>query len=286
MLATLAARLRCPNCREPLVPHETTLRCARGHSFDVARGGYVTLPDPRHRLAPGDTAAMVLARASFLAGGHFEPLSAALVSAARAALGDGDGDGETIVDLGAGTGHHLAALLRARADAAGIALDSSRVALRRALRADERIAAVLCDVWRDLPLASDAIDLAVNVFAPHNGPEIARALKGDGALIVVTPTAAHLEQLVEHLGTLRVGEHKRARLHSALSPALEPRAVVEVEFAMRLTAGEIEAVIEMGPTAHHLAADELRARVSSYARGGRPEVTCAVSVETFGLPAR
>ncbi len=85
---------------------------------------------------------------------------------------------------------------------------------------------------------------------------------------------------------LRVGEHKRERLHSSLSPALESRAVTELEFTMRLTATELDAVVAMGPNAHHLDRDELRGRLASEARSERTEVTCAVSVETFRLAAR
>ena len=57
------------------------------------------------------------------------------------------------MDVGAGTGHHLAAVLDALPDARGIAIDASPAALRRAARAHERAAAVGADAWKPLPLA-------------------------------------------------------------------------------------------------------------------------------------
>ncbi len=161
MLAVVAPRLRCPHCRGPLDHAGRALRCARGHSFDVARQGYVAL---ERRAGRGDTAAMVAARAAFLGAGHYAPIAEALCAAA--------GEPEAIVDLGAGTGYYLAALLRANPAAHGVALDASRPALRRAVRAHPRIAGVACDIWRGLPLEDGSADLIVNVFAPRNLPEI------------------------------------------------------------------------------------------------------------------
>ena len=58
----------------------------------------------------GDTAAMVQARADFLAAGHFAGLAADLAQAAGAAAGSVAASG-CVVDVGAGTGYYLAAVL-------------------------------------------------------------------------------------------------------------------------------------------------------------------------------
>ena len=62
---------------------------------------------------------MVAARADFLAAGHYAPLTAAVVAAAGAPAGP-------VLDVGAGTGTHLAAVLDAAPAAVGVALDISR----------------------------------------------------------------------------------------------------------------------------------------------------------------
>ncbi|HLI35952.1 MAG TPA: methyltransferase type 11, partial [Streptosporangiaceae bacterium] len=51
------------------------LRCGRGHSFDIARQGYVNLMPGGARPGTADTAGMVAAREAFLAAGHYAPLA-------------------------------------------------------------------------------------------------------------------------------------------------------------------------------------------------------------------
>src|SRR5680860_194779 len=195
-LAAVAPHLRCPHCGASLSPAGSALTCARGHSYDVARQGYVSLPPPRRVMPPGDSAAMVAARAAFLGREHYAPIAAAVTAAACEARAlDGDAGAACVVELGAGTGHHLARLLDEFPATWGVALDASRPALRRAARAHPRVAAVACDAWGDLPVADDAADVVLNVFAPRNGAEIARVLAPAGALIVVTPAAEHLYEL-------------------------------------------------------------------------------------------
>ena len=56
--------LRCPNCHGELKREERTFRCQNGHSFDVARQGYVNLL-VNARKETGDNKAMVKARTAF-----------------------------------------------------------------------------------------------------------------------------------------------------------------------------------------------------------------------------
>ena len=67
-----------------------------------------------------------------------------------------------------------------------------------------------------------AVDRVLVVFAPRNGPEIARVLRPDGRLVVVTPAADHLGELVGPLGLLRVDPDKADRLAASLEPHLRP----------------------------------------------------------------
>jgi 23S rRNA (guanine745-N1)-methyltransferase len=281
-LAALAPHLRCPHCGAALRLAGSALACDRGHSYDRARDGHVTLLPPRGRLPRADSAAMVAARDAFLGAGHYAPIERAVAAAAcEAAAGPRAASGGCVVDIGAGTGRHLAAVLEALDGWGGIALDASRTALRRAVQAHPRIAAVACDVWQPLPVAR--ADLALNVFAPRNGAEIARVLSPAGALVVVTPAADHLRELVLALGLLRVDADKEARLRRALLPHLRPVDRRAVGFALTLGRSDVEALVSMGPSAHHLGADAIRERVA-----GLPEqvaVTASVDVAIF-RPAR
>jgi 23S rRNA (guanine745-N1)-methyltransferase len=240
---------RCPHCGAPLETGERAWRCANGHSFDVARQGYVALD---RKAARGDTAEMIAARVAFLEAGHYAPIAEAVVAAAGAGI---------IVDLGAGPGYYLAAVLAAYPGARGVALDASRPALRRAARAHANITAVACDIWDGVPLDDDVADVILNVFAPRNPGEMRRILRPGGRIVTVTPTERHLRELQ----LLRVHPEKRERLHRDLGT---PEAERELEFLLELE--DVGPLVAMGPSAHH-----------GLERRGPQRVTVSVTVSTF-----
>ena len=194
------------------------LRCPGGHDFDVARQGYVSLLGRGAEVGAGDTAAMVDARAAFLASGRYDALLQTLVNRAAAAVGHPP----AILELGAGPGSYLAAIVDGIPGARGIALDLSRAAGRRAARAHPRVGAVVADGRLALPVQSGVIDLALSVFAPRNAAELRRILRPVGTLLVVTPTDRHLAEIVGPLNLLGVDPCKSQRLDEQLGPYFDP----------------------------------------------------------------
>ena len=75
MLDDVVGWLACPQCGAGLTRAGPVLRCPDGHAFDIARQGYVSLLPPGGRAPAGDSAAMVAARAEFLAAGHYGGLA-------------------------------------------------------------------------------------------------------------------------------------------------------------------------------------------------------------------
>jgi 23S rRNA (guanine745-N1)-methyltransferase len=186
---------------------------------------------------------MVAARAAFLDAGHLAPISSAL---AHRAATDAPG---VIADVGAGTGHHLGAVLDAHPERAGIALDSSTPALRRAAKAHARIVAVACDAWSALPVRDDAAAVVLSVFAPRGAAEIRRILAPGGVVLAVTPTGSHLAELREPLGLLRIDPGKADRLADDLGVRESERHAIEA--TIELSRDEALLVAAMGPSAHH-----------------------------------
>jgi len=279
-LAAIAGRLRCPVCLQPLAPAGASLVCARRHTYDVARQGYVTLQTPARSHAAGDDAGMIAARAAVHDAGQFEPLTAVLADVACAVEGP-DSSEPAVLDVGAGTGHYLAAVLDRLPRAQGVAVDASRDAARRAARAHPRIAAVRADIWQQIPLGDATVDLALCVFAPRNVNELVRVLRPGGALVVVTPAPEHLRELAS-LHTITVDPHKVERLNRQIGPALRGGQIRRISWTMKLTALEAEAVLRMGPAAKHLRPDVERRL------GSLPQpvlVTGAVELRTFRTPA-
>jgi 23S rRNA (guanine745-N1)-methyltransferase len=275
--------LACPYCGDPLTRAGATLRCPAGHIFDIARQGYVNLLATGGKAPSGDTAAMVEARDSFLAAGHFDQIAEALAAeAARpggAVTGEGVASGAVaggaavapgtcVVDAGAGTGFYLAAVLgqlRGQAGEAGLALDASKFALRRAARAHPRIGAVVCDVWRGLPVADGSAGLLLNVFAPRNGPEFHRVLALGGRLLVITPTPEHLQELIKTLGLLTVDRQKQERLSRTLGPEFDQVSERHLTRTALMTHADVLAAVQMGPSAWQADPQRLQAQVAALA---------------------
>ncbi len=109
--------LRCPHCSEHLKAANGSLGCSRdhtrGHSYDIARQGYVSLfpPDRRRRTPSGDSSKMVAAREQFLAAGDYASLSGAIIATAIEAMRPDFKEGGCVADLGTETADYLARLL-------------------------------------------------------------------------------------------------------------------------------------------------------------------------------
>ncbi len=255
--------LRCPVCRDTLTRRERTLRCPAGHSFDMARQGYADLSAGRLPHT-GDSAEMVSDRAAFLGAGHYGFIAAALAGHRTDGL---------VLDAGTGTGDYLARFLDGSPEAIGLGLDVSKPALRRAARAHPRAAAVLTDLWRPLPVADAAVSVILDVFAPRNGPEFHRVLRPDGLLLVVTPAAGHLAELITAHGLLQVDPDKAARVSESLGERFAPVSADRHRRELRLTAAEARTLIGMTPSARHVPVDGLPT--------GDVTVTVAVDVTAY-----
>ena len=229
MRADVVRLLLCPHCGSGLSLAERSLQCATGHSFDIARQGYVNLLPGDSPPGTGDTASMVRAREAFLEAGHFSGLHDAVAEAAGRAIRDAGskpplaglepepGSAGGIIDVGAGTGYYLAGVLDRLPDRIGLALDLSKFALRRAARAHERMGAAACDTWRRLPVRGNCAALILDAFAPRNPPEFRRIIEPEGRLLIVTPTNRHLAELIPLLGLLGVDTRKQDRLDAKVS---------------------------------------------------------------------
>ena len=241
---------RCPVCRDDLRldTDARAWRCDRGHSFDVAREGYVNLlvTHQRRQRQPGDSPEMVRARRRFLDGGWYEPLRAALRPLAE--LG-------AVCDVGCGEGWYT----RDWPDAWGVDIARAAVAAA-AKRAGAGNHYAVASAY-DLPLADACVAVVLSVFAPLPADELRRVARPDGVIVTVTPGRDHLAGLASHL-------FDTAEPHPGTGPfddvaQLEPAGREELRYDVDLpgdgTPGDL---LGMTPWSWYVDADT-RARVAA-----------------------
>jgi 23S rRNA (guanine745-N1)-methyltransferase len=240
--------LRCPLCGGGLARVGGTVRCPAGHSFDIARQGYVSLLTGAKAIS-GDDPPMVRARHRFLEGGGYARIREAIVELAATSRRPGS----TVLEVGCGTGYYLAGVLDRLGDARGLGLDSAARALAIAARAHERAAAATWDVFRPFPVASGSVDLVLDVFSPRNPEEFHRVLRSDGALIVTRPTSGHLAQLLDRPGwKVGIDPRKEERLDLALDPFFEAVRTERTDYVLPLSPQAALDLTSMTPAARHL----------------------------------
>lgn len=249
--------LACPICGAALAGEGerhgdyAALRCPSGHTFDVAREGYVNLTAGRPPRHPGDTRKQLQARQAFLGGGHYRPVMEALAGA----VNDHRTGPRVILDAGCGEGSYAAHLAMACAGAAVFGLDVSKEAAKLAARAHPGPRFVVADLTERLPLADASVDVLADVFAPRNPAEFARVLAADGLLIAAIPGPGHLAGVRTRFDLLGIEEDKEAAVVAQMAAAgLIHTASLPVEFPLALDGRALADLIMMTPSYYHLSA--------------------------------
>ncbi|HEY6391839.1 MAG TPA: methyltransferase domain-containing protein, partial [Bryobacteraceae bacterium] len=184
--------LLCPvrDCHLALLREERRLSCPRGHSFDVARSGYVNLLQPQDRRSkqPGDMPAAVAARRRLHDRGVTAPLLCAMAETV-AASPDG-----IVLDAGCGDGFYLGTLARQTGfEAHGV--DISIPAIDGAARRYPECKWIVANADRFLPYADGSFSIVLSVTARMNASEFRRVMRDDGRLLVAIPAPDDLIEL-------------------------------------------------------------------------------------------
>lgn len=211
--------LSCLLCGRSLDRVSGSLRCGNGHSFDIARSGYVNLlpPGKEKNARSGDEREMVRARESFLSLGYYDSIADTLAGLVTEYSPDSCKSSCTVCDMGCGEGYHTCRTIEHLSELCdgellAVGFDASKYAAERASKRavreglmprdgvgaahDKGAAAYFFpgNLFR-LPLADSSVNVALSLFAPVAGDEAARILKNDGLLIVVSSGREHLLEL-------------------------------------------------------------------------------------------
>ena len=220
--------LLCPVCGAPIEPGEKVWRCRTGHSFDVARQGYVNLlpVQQKHSLHPGDTPEQVHARRRFLSAGFYAPIAEAVCKLL--------GTKQRVLDAGCGEGYYLRCFGQVYPESERWGLDISRDAVRLAAGADKTGHYLVATAAR-LPFADGCFDAVLSLFALTVPEEYYRILISGGTYLQALAEPDHLLGLKELIYSELIHRPKN------LSPKLPGFVLAdqrEVQFDIVLTKSE------------------------------------------------
>jgi 23S rRNA (guanine745-N1)-methyltransferase len=235
----------CPVCEGPLARGEKSFACAAGHSFDIAREGYVNLVLAQHRrsAAAGDPKDSLRHRRAFLDEGHYAPLAAALVDLLAGEAPD------RVLDAGCGEGYYLRQLALSPA-LGGVRLygvDVAKEAIRLAAKAAPSIEFGVGNTYR-LPVLGSSVAAVLQVFAPCAPQQLRRVLRAGGLFLEVKPGPRHLEVL-----RAMIYDQPQAHTGGEIPEGFEALGVERVTFPLILRQpGEVAGLVEMTPYKWHM----------------------------------
>lgn len=177
-------------CHLDLVRDARRMVCPRGHSFDIARSGYINLLQPQERRArqPGDTAEAISARRRLHDAGVTGHQRRAIAEAIAATRHD------VVLDAGCGDGFYLGALQSETGfDAHGV--DISIPAVDAAARRYPKCEWVVANADRAVPYPDRSFSIVLSITARMNAAEFRRVLRDGGLLLVAIPAPGDLIEL-------------------------------------------------------------------------------------------
>ncbi len=258
-------KLLCPVCKSELCKTDNSFRCRNGHSFDIAKEGYVNLiTGSKSGSLTGDNKDMARSRKAFLDKGYFRALSDALCTVIA------DIHPEVILDICCGEGYYTEKI-KERYDASVFGFDLSkemiRLAAKRKCGAEFFVANMA-----NIPLYDNSTDCAIHLFAPFCEKEFLRVVKPGGYLISVCPGAKHLWEMKETLYDTPYENEESAPDLQGFSLAKVFNAIESITLD---NAADIESLFKMTPYYYHtseqdkarlLSLNALTTRVDFYIR--------------------
>lgn len=238
----------CPLCQATLTLSEKTWRCTQGHSFDVAREGYVNLLPVQHKKSrePGDADDMVQARRDFLSAGYYQPLRDALIQTLQRL------NPASLVDIGCGEGYYTQAMSEVVPDVVG--LDIAKPAIKLAAKRDKKTLWLVAGSAH-LPLADQSIAVATSLFSPLPVEEIARVLQPNGHLLLVTPGSDHLGSIRNALFETLI-PHQPEKFLGQLASRFSYISQQEIRFPLALQQTALRQLLLMTPYVWRAKADK------------------------------
>jgi len=199
---TKAYNLACPLDGLPLNVNDKQLACPSGHSFDVARQGYINLLPVQQKRSknPGDSKEMIVARTAFLNTGVYTPIADKFDEISYELITGCKSEDICLLDAGCGEGYYLEHLLhyldhkRIKQGVSFIGLDISKPAILAAAKRSKHITWLVASN-KQPPVLPDTVDVIFCLFGFPVYDSFRKLLKPDGKIILVEAGPEHLIEL-------------------------------------------------------------------------------------------
>lgn len=231
--------LICPVCGQKLEAATGSLRCQKGHCFDIAKEGYVNLlRTSKNGDLMGDDKFSARSRRDFLDKGYYQVLQQELCRMFQDARGN-------LLDICCGEGYYTSAIGK-NTNLSVYGFDISREMVR--LAAKRGSGTYFVANMASIPVADGSMDYCIHLFAPFNETAFSRTLRSGGRLFTVVPGRYHLWGLKQALYDTPYENDEKLPATETLQ--LVSTHKVSAEVTLR-SAEDIQAVFRMTPYYFH-----------------------------------
>jgi SAM-dependent methyltransferase len=244
---------QCPSCGAPLYVKESSLCCEKGHTYDVARKGYVHL---HHKTVQSTYGKHLFdARSAVFEAGFYQPVAAALktllIPLHPAAL----------LDAGCGEGYYLSSLSPVLPKTLLVGIDLSKEAI---LSASGRLGSALYCVGdlNRLPFRDKVFDVLLNILSPASYFSFTRVLKKDGCFIKIMPGRDYLQEIRNQLPNAKAG-YDDTRVPEYLQQHMHVQRMERLHYTLPLSPDKYACFVAMTPLTESLSERERDALLNS-----------------------
>ena len=240
---------QCPACGASLAVSGASLRCEKGHSYDVARKGYVHL---HHTTVEGFyDKALFDARSTIFDAGFYAPVTEALKENLLPF------SPKALLDAGCGEGYYLNCLSHFLPQCYMVGLDLSKEAILAA--SSRESAALWCvgDLGR-MPFGDGVFDAVLSILSPANYASFSRVLKTNGRFFKMMPGQDYLREIRERLPSPKQSRDE-GRVLEYLRQHMDVLKTERIHYTLPLREKEFEHFVSMTPLTESLSQQEREA---------------------------
>ncbi|AJI20091.1 methyltransferase domain-containing protein (plasmid) [Priestia megaterium] len=266
---------KCPFCENSMrVVNDRSLICAKKHTFDFAKQGYVNLlprPSNSHYTKELFEARHKIIMESNLYTSMHKTITKMIKEHMDVAINP-----FTVLDLGCGEGSHLQKIVDECKSPAitGIGLDISKESIIMASKKYKDSIWLIGDLAKS-PLVDESVHVILNIFSPSNYKEFKRTLVQDGLVIKIVPRPNYLKELREFLFNKTEKEiYRNDKIVSLFKKHFYLLDVFSLSYTMNLNQAELKNLVQMTP----LAWSSDKGRINTYINQDSAEVTIDLDI--------